>query len=130
VPHPAPPPYKAVASPGPEVYVSEPWKTKPSSEPFRSATNGAIATKALKPSLITSNGPHRALDDHEAETFDVPVNSPYDYEVKKTTAEADKELKELFEGAMEDGPAEIDMSEAIVDGFVDGITLKPHQVRP
>ncbi|KAF8470373.1 SNF2 family N-terminal domain-containing protein [Gautieria morchelliformis] len=88
-----------------------------------------MALKPSKPSSITSNGPHQALAELEAETFDVPVDSPYDYEVKKTTAEADKELKELFEGVLEDGPAEIDMSEAIVDGFADGITLKPHQIK-
>jgi hypothetical protein len=102
-------------------------KAKPSSEPFRSATNGVIISKPLKPSHVARNDPHF---EREVERFDAPVHQPYDYEIKKTAAEADKELKELFQGAMEDGPAEIDMSEAIVDGFGDGIVLKPHQVRP
>lgn len=92
-------------------------------------TNDAIMTKPLKPSHITSHGSDLGNAQFEPETFDAPVDSPYDYEIKKTTEEADKELKELFEGAMEDGPAEIDMNEAVVDGFADGVTLKPHQVR-
>jgi hypothetical protein len=66
-------------------------------------------------------------ENNDAEWFDSP-NLPYEYEVKKSVEEADKELKELFEGSMEDGSDEIDMEEAIVDGFVDGIVLKPHQV--
>lgn len=100
------------------------WKTKPSSEPLRSATNGAVVTKPVKPSPVARDGL-----EHEPETFDAPVHHPYDFEIKKTAEEADKELKELFQGGIEDGPAEIDMGEAIVDGFADDIILKPHQVR-
>ena len=110
IPHPAPHPE---------------WTAKLPSEPFRPATNGVVLTRPLKPSHVTG----QKTPEFETETFDAPINLPYDYEIKKTAAEADKELKELFEGAMQDGPAEIDMSEAIVDGFADGITLKPHQVR-
>lgn len=98
-------------------------KTKPSSEPFRSATNGAIVTKPVKPSPITRDDLQ-----HELETFVDSVHQ-HDSEIKKTAEEADRELKELFQGGIEDGPEEIDMSEAIVDGFADGIILKPHQVR-
>ncbi|KAF8513714.1 SNF2 family N-terminal domain-containing protein [Hysterangium stoloniferum] len=66
----------------------------------------------------------------DVERFDEPNFSyQYQYETKKTATEADKELKELFEGSMEDGPDEIDMEEAIVDGFAEGIVLKPHQVK-
>ncbi|GJJ11146.1 hypothetical protein Clacol_005377 [Clathrus columnatus] len=54
---------------------------------------------------------------------------PVGYETRKTSAEADKELKELFSGVMEDGIKDVPPEEAIVEDFVDGIILKPHQVR-
>lgn len=56
------------------------------------------------------------------------ASQPPQYEMRKTAAEADKELKDLFSGAIEDGIKEVLPEEAIVDDFVDGIVLKPHQV--
>jgi len=56
------------------------------------------------------------------------------WEPRKTTAEAEKDLQDLlqqgFDGK-EDGQSsrdEIDMSQAVVDGFRDGIRLLPHQI--
>lgn len=65
--------------------------------------------------------------ERDEECFDEPKHSSFDYEVRKTAQEANKELRELFEGSMED-VGSVDMKEAIVEGFVDGIILKPHQV--
>ncbi|THH19390.1 hypothetical protein EW146_g1739 [Bondarzewia mesenterica] len=66
------------------------------------------------------------------ETFeDVNVDSLYD--PKKSTQEAEKDLKDFLQQSFDgrddgqDGD-EIDMSETIVEGFRDGITLLPHQV--
>ena len=96
-------------------------------EPFLSVTNRAIVTKPLKPSPVTS-GPHLAAAESEYDAFELSGNLQDDYEIRKTAVEADQELKELFQGAMQDEPTEIDMDQAIVDGFGDGIVLKPHQV--
>lgn len=61
-------------------------------------------------------------------TLEAMTSQPQYYEMRKTAAEADKELKDLFSGAIEDGIKEVLPEEAIVDEFVDGIVLKPHQV--
>lgn len=46
-----------------------------------------------------------------------------------TSAETEKELKELMGNAMnEDTQADVDMADAIVPGFKDGIKLLPHQI--
>lgn len=68
------------------------------------------------------------------ETFQVPVDNIF--EVSKTAEETEKDLKDLLQGTFngrEEGEAdkeeeEIDMTEAIVKGFRDGITLLPHQI--
>ncbi|KAI0037045.1 SNF2 family N-terminal domain-containing protein, partial [Vararia minispora EC-137] len=66
------------------------------------------------------------------EAFDRPgeehLNDPL-----KTAAEAEKDLKEFFQQAFDgrdDGEESepIDMSEAIIEGFRDGIKLLPHQI--
>lgn len=58
------------------------------------------------------------------------------FEVRKTAEETEKDLKDLLQGTFngreegdeEDEAEAIDMSEAIVKGFRDGIALLPHQV--
>jgi SNF2-related domain len=56
------------------------------------------------------------------------------YEPRKTVVEAEKDLQDLlqqsFDGRGEDESArdEVDMSQAVVDGFCEGIRLLPHQV--
>ena len=56
------------------------------------------------------------------------------YEPLKTTVEAEKELQDLLQQSFdgrEDGEGvrdEVDMSQAVVEGFSEGIRLLPHQV--
>ncbi len=44
------------------------------------------------------------------------------------SAETEKALRDLMGGAMNDEEVEINMEDAVVDGFKEGITLLPHQV--
>ncbi|TFY65094.1 hypothetical protein EVG20_g5717 [Dentipellis fragilis] len=79
--------------------------------------------------------PKQPVAAHNAlwETFDEPKDDVL-YDPIKGSADAEKDLKDLlqqtFDGREEgEGEGEpIDMSEAIVEGFKDGITLLPHQV--
>lgn len=56
------------------------------------------------------------------------------YEPRKTAVEAEKDLQDLFQQGFdgreegESSHAEIDMSQAVVEGFREGIRLLPHQV--
>ena len=51
------------------------------------------------------------------------------YDPRMSTAETEKALRALVEDSVNhDDDVEIDMDEAIVEGFRDGITLLPHQV--
>ena len=109
------------------------WKLTQPAEPSCHVTNGSIFTKPTKlstPVTIPISIRHRQTRpaEPEHETFDIPETSPYEYAIRKTAAEADKDLKELFEGAIDDGVDQVDMDEAIVDGFKDEIVLKRHQV--
>ena len=49
-------------------------------------------------------------------------------ELRRSSDETQKELKELFEGAL-GADLEVDMSKAEVDGFAKGIKLLPHQIQ-
>ncbi|KAF8452372.1 SNF2 family N-terminal domain-containing protein [Boletus edulis BED1] len=62
------------------------------------------------------------------ETFDAPDEHGL-YDPRMSAVEAEKTLRALVEDTVNDTEdAEIDMTEAIVPGFVDGIVLLPHQV--
>ncbi|KIJ59865.1 hypothetical protein HYDPIDRAFT_117943 [Hydnomerulius pinastri MD-312] len=64
------------------------------------------------------------------ETFEEPDERDL-YDPRMSAAEAEKALRALVEDTMnskDDVETEIDMNEAIVDGFADGIILLPHQV--
>lgn len=62
------------------------------------------------------------------ETFNMPEESNL-YDPRTSAAEAEKALRQLVEDSHNDNAdEEVDMSQAIVDGFSDGITLLPHQV--
>jgi SNF2 family DNA or RNA helicase len=51
------------------------------------------------------------------------------YDQRMSTAETEKALRALVEDSItHDDEVEINMDEAIVEGFKDGITLLPHQV--
>lgn len=61
-------------------------------------------------------------------TVDAP-NQAYSYEPRMSATETEKALRALVEDSLTpDDDIEIDMEEAIVEGFQDGITLLPHQV--
>lgn len=62
------------------------------------------------------------------ETFDAP-NEQNLYDPRMSATEAEKALRALVEDSVNSTEEEeIDMSEAIVPGFADGIKLLPHQV--
>ncbi|KAK0498852.1 SNF2 family DNA-dependent ATPase [Armillaria luteobubalina] len=55
-------------------------------------------------------------------------NLPFDNGGYMNSAETEKALRDLMGGAMNDNEVEINMEDAVVDGFKEGITLLPHQV--
>ncbi|KAH7882890.1 SNF2 family N-terminal domain-containing protein [Phlebopus sp. FC_14] len=62
------------------------------------------------------------------ETFDEPDERNL-YDPRMSAADAEKALRALVEDTVNSkDDVEIDMNEAIVDGFADGIVLLPHQV--
>ncbi|KAG2034468.1 SNF2 family N-terminal domain-containing protein [Suillus americanus] len=62
------------------------------------------------------------------QAVDVP-HEAYVYEPRMSATETEKALRALVEDSITpDDDIEIDMEEAIVEGFQDGITLLPHQV--
>ena len=62
------------------------------------------------------------------ETFDAPDDHGL-HDPRMSAAEAEKALRALVEDTVNSAEdTEIDMSEAIVPGFADGIVLLPHQV--
>lgn len=69
---------------------------------------------------------------NHGEAFNVFVETPY--EPLKTAVEAEKDLQDLLQQSFdgrEDGEGvrdEVDMSQAVVEGFSEGIRLLPHQV--
>ncbi|KIO02504.1 hypothetical protein M404DRAFT_649793 [Pisolithus tinctorius Marx 270] len=78
--------------------------------------------KSFPFSLSTAN-------DDDAETFDLPDTRDV-YERPMSAGEAEKAFLALVEdtvGDTDDG-VEIDMKQAVVEGFTDGIVLLPHQV--
>lgn len=96
-------------------------KPKPSNPPF------------TKPPVIVKIPTNSVLDHPEPkegplwESFDEPgVENLYD--PKKSAADAERDLKELLSSSMNDVAVDIDMRDAIVDGFRENIRLLPHQV--
>lgn len=68
-------------------------------------------------------------DDHDGEEIDVPEFK--DVDPFMSAGEADKALQDMMGGSMNGElgtDVEIDMSQAIVEGFKPGIKLLPHQV--
>ncbi|SJL10479.1 uncharacterized protein ARMOST_13865 [Armillaria ostoyae] len=53
---------------------------------------------------------------------------PFDNGGYMNSEETEKALRDLMGGAMNDEEVEINMEDAVVDGFKEGITLLPHQV--
>lgn len=70
-----------------------------------------------------------AEDDRDAEEVQVPEFR--DDNTCMSASEAEKALRDLMGGGMNqelDADVEIDMSQATVEGFKEGITLLPHQI--
>ena len=85
-----------------------------------------------KSGLVVSPPPVATLtidDDHDGEEVNVPDFR--DDNTFMSAGEAEKALRDLMAGGMNqelDVDVEIDMSQATVDAFKEGITLLPHQV--
>ena len=108
--------------------------------PLRTALENVVKNRIgpAQPIHIPSNrdiprsAPKAPEADTPWETFDVG-NVDVVYDPKKSSHDAEKDLKDLFQQSFDgheddkDGVA-LDMSESIVEGFRDGITLLPHQV--
>lgn len=61
------------------------------------------------------------------------INEQNLHDPRKTAAEAEKDLKELFTQSFDgrdegEGEIEIDMADAVVEGFQDDVRLLPHQI--
>ncbi|KAI9513461.1 SNF2 family N-terminal domain-containing protein [Russula earlei] len=88
-----------------------------------------------QPILVPSNADHPESYSRTVYHWESP-NGPYElpYEPQKTAAEAEKDLQDLLQQSYdgkEDGENahnNIDMSQAVVEGFREGIRLLPHQV--
>ncbi|KAH9968098.1 SNF2 family N-terminal domain-containing protein [Russula dissimulans] len=91
---------------------------------------------AAQPIHIPSNADRLQNDYSRAATHLETFNGLYQlpFEPQKTALEAEKELQDLLQQSFdgrEDGESahqEIDMSQAVVEGFREGIRLLPHQV--
>ncbi|THH01396.1 hypothetical protein EW145_g6925 [Phellinidium pouzarii] len=82
--------------------------------------------------IPTPANPHhsqrpKANDGPLWETFDEQAADNL-YDPKKSAAEAERDLQELFSASMNNTNGEVDMRLSIVNGFQDGIKLLPHQV--
>ncbi|KAG6336400.1 hypothetical protein ID866_2694 [Astraeus odoratus] len=66
----------------------------------------------------------------DGETFDLP-DEQGGYDPRMSSAETEKALRALVEDSMDsaNGDVEIDMKDAVVDGFKEGVMLLPHQVQ-
>jgi hypothetical protein len=89
-----------------------------------------------QPIHIPSNADRVHNDYSRAANHSEALNGFYEtpYEPRKTSAEAEKDLQDLlqqsFDGRDESESAhdKVDMSQAVVEGFREGIRLLPHQV--
>lgn len=98
-------------------------------DPSRKPTPIAIPANPPPPTSyrIPSSRPI-PRDDGEGENFRIDV--PEVHEVQQSADDALKDMRELLTGALGGLKLEdVDLSEAVVDGFSDGITLMPHQIQ-
>ncbi|KAH7929303.1 hypothetical protein BV22DRAFT_1110033 [Leucogyrophana mollusca] len=122
-----------------------PQVTKPLSPPLTSRPDNFTAATLQKASLKAPPKHAAGVPIHIPSNRDIPVSKPvpsnplwetFDepddralYDPKTSAAEAEKALRDLVEGTTSEvDDVEIDMTQAVVDGFRDGITLLPHQV--
>jgi hypothetical protein len=72
--------------------------------------------------------PTRATDDADGEAFALDV--AHEPEIPVSAEEAQRHMHELLSGALGGMKLDdVDLTEATVDGFRDGITLMPHQIQ-
>ncbi|KAF9224688.1 hypothetical protein BS17DRAFT_778808 [Gyrodon lividus] len=97
-------------------------RAMPTVPPQRTVAPAPIELPMNKRPPATTQGPMW-------ETFDEPDERDL-HDPRMSASEAEKALRALVEDTVnsKDDDVEIDMSEAIVDGFADGIALLPHQV--
>jgi SNF2 family DNA or RNA helicase len=89
-----------------------------------------------QPIHIPSNAERAHIDYPRVANHSEMLNGFYEnpYEPRKTVVEAEKDLQDLLQQSFDgkdDGESardEVDMSQAVVEGFREGVRLLPHQV--
>ena len=103
-----------------------PAPMKPKAAPIPVPTNRNFYPPGPSKNPAAASPLIRALDGEQVDFPDVADDKPF-----MTPAETEKALKELMGGAMNqelDQDIEIDMTQAKVEGFKEGIELLPHQI--
>ncbi|KAI6126880.1 SNF2 family N-terminal domain-containing protein [Pisolithus sp. B1] len=100
-------------------------RAQPRISPQWNSVPAPIELPTKKPFPFSLNAPN----DDDAEVFHIP-DAKDTYDPYMTAGEAEKAFLALVEGtvATTDDGVEIDMKQAVVEGFTDGIMLLPHQV--
>lgn len=100
-------------------------RAQPRVSPQWNSVPAPIELPTKKPFPFGSN----TANNDDDEVFDLP-DAKDTYDPHMTAAEAEKAFLALVEGsvASTDDGVEIDMKQAVVEGFTDGIMLLPHQV--
>lgn len=127
--------FQRIAMPVPKPYVGPPATIKPPGAPHQ------IPVPSNKPapnpynSFPAPTNPVAAVPMGQANTWGAfdRHEQPYLYDPYMGSQETEKALRELFTGTAVEGDEkgeekEIDMEEATVKGFQEGIALLPHQV--
>jgi hypothetical protein len=69
-----------------------------------------------------------SFSDDDGEQFAVPTQE--EYEIRTTADEAEKAMRDLLGGAVGSiDISDVDMKDAVVEGFADNIRLMPHQIQ-
>jgi hypothetical protein len=83
---------------------------------------GGYTPQALSP--VEGGAPFRSTAAEEA--FELPVHDTW--EPFRTPQQAEEDLKQLMQHAIEDTAEEIDEADRFVEGFSNAIQLLPHQI--
>ncbi|KAF8667470.1 SNF2 family N-terminal domain [Rhizoctonia solani] len=95
----------------------------PEPHPYRPSGPGA---PFKPPTMVATAYEGGVTEDAEGEKFNIEIGGE---DFKSTPDDAQRALKELVEGAIGAGLDGLDMKDATVKGFREGITLMPHQVQ-
>jgi hypothetical protein len=97
----------------------------PEPHPYRPPTGPGAPFKP--PTMLASSG-GGVTEDGSGEKFNIEVGGDDDF--RTNPDDAQRALKELVEGAIGASDLEgVDMKDATVKGFREGITLMPHQIQ-